>query len=1092
MLSFLQRIILVFLLIGGTTAFAQKRIYRYPDVSGDKIVFSFADNLWLVNKTGGQAVRISSPAGPELFPRFSPDGKTLAFSANYDGNMDIYTIDVNGGVPRRITHHGMSEIVQDWYPDGEHLFFASSMHSGKQRFNQFYKIKATGSLPEQLPITIAEFGSLSPDGQKMAYTYKSRVFRTWKRYRGGWSADIYVFDLQSREAENITSNDANDELPMWHGSSIYYISDKGPEKRYNIWKYDTNTREHSQLTNFKDFDVHFPAIGPEELVFEAAGSIYLLDLATAEYKEVNISIVDDMESVKPRLVNVQDYLADVSISPDGQRVLAGARGEIFSLPAEKGVTIDLSRSSGTAERYPAWSPDGKNIAWWSDKSGEYELYLYNQVSGETKKVSNLGEGYRYHIYWSPDSKKVAFVDQTMQINVLDISSGKVTPAGKGRWMYQGSLDNFSVSWSPDSRWLTYSNGLDNRQQAIFLFDTRQSEIHQVTSGFYSDDSPVFSPDGKYLYFTTNRRFKPLYSNFDNSWIYTNSTQIGLIPLADTTASPLLPENDTVTVKTDEDEKKGDKKKEEDKDNKKGDKGEEGKKDEEGKDRTIIDLEGMENRVVILPVDAGNIGDLAAVEGKVIYMRYPNSGSEEDDAALYYFDLEEEKEVRIIGEVSFFQLSADGKKILTGKWQRMGVIDMGSGKSLDKTVPLSDMQMRLVPREEWQQVFTDAWRIERDFFYDPSMHGVDWEGLRKHYGQLIANACTRTDVNYIIGELIGELNASHTYRGGGDLESTAHVSVGYLGIDWAFENGAYRVKEIIRAAPWDTEVRSPLDIPGVKVEVGDYILAVNGVPLTTYSDPWGAFAGLAGETVELTVNSKPEEKGARKVYVETLRSETRLRNLAWIEKNRKYVEEASGGKIGYVYVPSTATDGQEELVRMFYAQTDKPGMIIDERFNNGGQIPDRFIELLNRPALAYWDVRDGKNWSWPPVAHFGPKAMLINGWSGSGGDAFPDYFRKAGLGPLIGTRTWGGLIGITGAPSLIDGGGVTAPTFRMYNPDGTWFAEGHGIEPDIEVNEDPTDLANGIDPQLKKAVEVVLEELKTAKPSYIAPPQPEKR
>src|SRR3546814_924254 len=373
-----------------------------------------------------------------------------------------------------------------------------------------------------------------------------------------------------------------------------------------------------------------------------------------------------------------------------------------------------------------------------------------------------------------------------------------------------------------------------------------------------------------------------------------------------------------------------------------------------------------------------------------------------------------------------------------------------------------------------------------------MHGVDWEDLRKHYGQLIASACTRTDVNYIIGELIGELNASHTYRGGGDLESASRTPVGYLGVNWAFENEAYRVKKIIRAAPWDTEVRSPLDAPGVKVSEGDYILAVNGVPLTSYTDPWGAFAGLAGETVELTVNSAPELMGARKVYVETLDSETRLRNLAWIEQDRKYVEEASGGKIGYVYVPSTGLDGQEELVRMFYAQNDKAAMIIDERFNNGGQIPDRFIELLNRPALAYWDVRDGKNWSWPPVAHFGPKVMLINGWSGSGGDAFPDYFRKAGLGPLIGTRTWGGLIGITGAPGLIDGGSVTAPTFRMYNPDGTWFAEGHGIEPDIAVNEDPAALAAGTDPQLIKAVEVLLEKLKTAPPSYIAPPPAERR
>lgn len=1088
MISFLRRVFLVLLLVGFTSAYAQKRIYRYPDVSESKIVFSFADNLWLVDKTGGQAVRISSPPGPELFPRFSPDGQTLAFSANYDGSTDIYTIDVNGGVPRRVTHHGMGEIMQDWYPDGEHLFFSSSMHSGKQRFNQFFKIKATGSLPEQLPMAIAEFGSLSPSGDKIAYTYKSRVFRTWKRYRGGWSADIYLFDLNTLESENITSGDANDELPMWHGNAVYYISDKGPEKRYNVWKYEIGTKQHTQLTHFDEFDVHFPAMGPSEMVFEAAGRIYLLNLASETYQEVSITIVDDLESVKPRLVNVQNYLENVSISPDGKRVVAEARGEIFSLPAEKGVTLNFSQSSGSAERYPSWSPDGKSIAWWSDRSGEYELFVFDQVSGETKQISELGEGFRYKIYWSPDSKKIAFVDQRMQLNVMEIATGKVTPAGKGKWMYQGDLDNFAVSWSPDSRWVTYSMGIDNRLGAIFLFDTQTAALHQVTSGFYNDESPVFSRDGKYLYFTTRRHFSPEYSSFDNSWIYNNATQIGLIPLADTTASPLLPENDTVSVK-EEEKKKEDKKEKDEKDKKK-----EAKKEEKEDDsnRTVIDLEGMESRAVILPVDAGNIGSLAAAEDKVIYMRYPNSGSADGEPALYYFDLKEKEEVRIIGQVSFFQLSADGKKILTGKSRRMGIIEIGSGKNLDKTIPLNDMQMRLVPRDEWQQVFNDAWRIERDFFYDPSMHGVDWDGLRAHYGQLIASACTRTDVNYIIGELIGELNASHTYRSGGDIEQPGHTAVGYLGVNWEFDGGAYRVKEIIRAAPWDTEVRSPLDLPGVKVNEGDYILAVNGVPLTTYSDPWGAFAGLAGETVELLVSDNASAGNARKVYVETLRSETRLRNLAWIEQNRQYVEEASGGKIGYVYVPSTGLDGQEELVRMFYAQVDKPAMIIDERFNNGGQIPDRFIELLNRPALAFWDVRDGENWSWPPVAHFGPKAMLINGWSGSGGDAFPDYFRKAGLGPLIGTRTWGGLIGITGAPGLIDGGGVTAPTFRMYNPDGTWFPEGHGVEPDIEVNEDPSALAKGIDPQLKKAVEVLLEELKTAKPAHPAPPQPEER
>lgn len=1074
--------LLVCLLFPYSLTQAQKRIYRYPDVSGNKIVFSFANDLWLVDKQGGQAVRLSSPPGAEMLPRFSPDGQTVAFSGNYDGNMDLYTIPVTGGVPRRITHHGMGELIVDWYPDGEHLLFASSMHSGKQRFNQFYKIPAAGGLPEQLPMAYAEFGSLSPDGRRIAYTYKSRVFRTWKRYRGGTAADIYLFDLNTFESANITGSDANDELPMWYGNTIYYLSDKGPENRNNIWKYDLDSRTHTQVTHFKDFDVHFPAVGPSDLVFEAGGRLYLLNLSDEKYEEVRIDLVDDFEQAKPHMVAVKDYLQHAGISPDGNRVLAEARGEIFSLPAEKGAVVNLTRRSGSAERYPSWSPDGKKIAYWSDQEGEYQLYLYEYETGEEKKLSSFSSGFRYHIFWSPDNKKIAFVDQAMTISILELASKKVTRVDQGKWMYQGDLESFRASWSPDSRWLAYSLGIDNQQDAVFLYDNREKEKHQVTAGFYGCSGPVFSPDGKYLYFTTKREFTPQYSSFDNSWVYINSTRVALVPLSDTTASPLLPENDTVKVVT-EKEESGKKEKQD------GDK----KKTEKEEDKAVtIDLQDLESRVVILPVDAGNIGRLSATEGKVFYMRYPNRAAGKKEPSLHYFDLKEREEKKVIDEVSFYLLSADGKKILTGTRQRMGLIEAGADKKLDKTVPLEELRMRLDPREEWKQLFADAWRIERDYFYDPGMHGVDWKGLRTHYGQLIGNAYSRSDVNYILGELIGELNASHAYRDGGDEPQSRKTPVGYLGVDWAFEQGAYRVKEIIRAAPWDTEVRSPLDQPGIRVKEGDYILAVNGQPLTDYTDPWGAFAGLAGKTVELTVNNRPDAQGAKKVYAELLNSETRLRNLAWIEENRKYVEKASGGRIGYIYVPSTGTDGQEELVRMFYGQTDKAGLIIDERFNNGGQIPDRFIELLNRPVLNYWDVRDGKNWPWPGNTHFGPKAMLINGWSGSGGDLLPDYFRKSGLGPLIGTRTWGGLIGITGAPQLIDGGTVTAPTFRMYHPDGSWFAEGHGVDPDIEVNEDPAALARGTDPQLKKAVEVVLEELKKAKPSMITPPAAEKR
>ena len=492
---------------------------------------------------------------------------------------------------------------------------------------------------------------------------------------------------------------------------------------------------------------------------------------------------------------------------------------------------------------------------------------------------------------------------------------------------------------------------------------------------------------------------------------------------------------------------------------------------------------------MLPPDAGNLGNLAATGDKVLFMRYPNSGSGGGSGELKYYDLKKKEEKTIFAGANGYELSADGKKILVAQRNNFAIVDVAPDQKMEEKLNLAKMEMTVDPKKEWKQIFTDAWRFQRDFFYDKKMHGLDWDAIGKQYGAMIDQAITRNDVNFILGELIGELNASHTYRGGGDEENADQKAVGYLGVDWAEENGLFKVEKIIRGAAWDNEVRSPLDEPGIDVKEGDFVLAVNGVRLADYSDPWGAFEGLAGETVELTISTTGSWDDARQVLVKTMRDETRLRNLAWIESNRKRVDEESGGKIGYIYVPSTGIDGQNELARQFYGQWDKEGLIVDERFNNGGQIPDRFIELLNRKPLAYWAVRDGKNWQWPPVGHFGSMAMMINGWSGSGGDAFPDYFKKAGLGPLIGGRTWGGLIGISGAPTLIDGGVVTVPTFRMYNPDGTWFKEGHGVDPDIAVTEDPTLLAKGIDPQLERTIAEVMKMIKEK--GRIHPDEPKK-
>jgi tricorn protease len=610
-----------------------------------------------------------------------------------------------------------------------------------------------------------------------------------------------------------------------------------------------------------------------------------------------------------------------------------------------------------------------------------------------------------------------------------------------------------------------------------VFDVQENNLREVTAGFYNDMNPVFSPDGKYLFFMTNRDFNPVYSDFEGAWVYANATQIAALPLSNETLSPVSPKNDTTSVKMDSN----------------GEKKEDSEKDKNESPSTMdIDWERMENRMVVLPPSAGNYNQLGAVKGKVIYLKYPVTGTKEMSGNLVYYDLEEREEKTILEKVSGYHLAANGEKVLVVSDGTFGVLEIKPNQKIEEKMPVEKMEMILVPQEEWKQLFLETWRLERDFFYDPNMHGVDWEAMKKQYGDLIDHAITRWDVNYILGELIGEISASHTYRGGGDQESSPQKSAGYLGVDWGIKEGAYYVKRIIKGAPWDNEARSPLEDPGVNVKEGDFILAVNGMAIDPKKDPWAAFEGLSEVPVELTVNSKPNSSGARKVVVKTLSDETRLRNLEWIEENRRRVDEATDGKIGYIYVPSTGLDGQYELARMFYAQFNKDGLIIDERFNSGGQIPDRFIELLNRKPLAFWAVRDGQTWQWPQVANFGPKVMLINGWSGSGGDAFPDYFKKSNLGPLIGTRTWGGLIGISGAPSLIDGGGVTVPTFRMFDPSGEWFREGYGVEPDIEVPEDPTQLAKGVDPQLERAIEEAMRLLQENPPVKPKVPEYEKK
>jgi tricorn protease len=1088
MLSKLVRLSLCFTaaLAFATTSYAQidARMLRYPAVSKTQIAFVYAGDIWLVSKEGGSAFRLTSSPGEESFPRFSPDGSKVAYSASYDGNVDVYVVPSGGGEPARLTHHPMADRVVGWTPDGARVLFASGRESGRQRYNQFYTVAATGGLPEKLVVPYGEFGSYSPDGRQFAYMPMAQDFRNWKRYRGGWSPDIWLFDLNTKAAKNITSNPANDAQPMWIGGTIYFISDRGPNERNNIWAYDVKAGTSRQVTQFADFDITFPSLGPDGIVFQAGGRLYFLDVPSGKQREVPVRVVTDETTLRPRTTKVDNLIQWAAVSPTGKRALFAARGDVFTAPAEFGPVVNASRTSGVAERYPRWSPDGKTLAYWSDRTGEYELTVRPaDASGEEKKITSLGAGFRYAPYWSPDSRKVAFVDQAMRVHLTDLDSGRTTKIDEcPEWMNHPTLENFEFKWSPDSRWLTYSRPTGDANSAIFLYDAKNAKLTRATTGYLNDNQPVFDPDGRYLFYASDREFAPVYGNFDNSWTYPNPTRLVAVPLRKDVPSPLHARNDYEGAA---ETKKPEEKKED------------SAKPAADVKPVDIDLDGFEQRAVILPPPAGNYAEVQAVKGKLLFRRLPRTGSSDTKSPIVYFDLTEREEKPVLDDAGGFEVTADGKKMLVAAQNRWAILEIKTPQKFEKPIATAEMEAAVDPRAEWKQMFEDVYRFERDYFYDEGMHGVDWTAIKARYGKLLEDAVTRWDVDFIIGEFIGELNASHTYYGGGDKETAPARNVGLLGIDWelapaaAGSPAAYRVRHIVRGGPWDAGVRAPLDEPGVNVKEGEYILAVNGVTIDTKQDPWAAFQGLGNKTVILTVNAKPAAEGSRQVLVKTLASEVELRYRAWIEERRQIVDKATQGKVGYIYVQSTGVDAQNELVQQFMGQWKKDGLIIDERWNGGGQIPDRFIELLNRPILAYWAVRDGASWQWPPVAHRGAQVMLINGWSGSGGDAFPTYFKQAGIGPLIGTRTWGGLIGISGAPTLVDGGNVTVPTFRMYDPKGSWFAEGHGVDPDIEVIDDPSQLASGTDPQLARAIREVQERIaKMPKPP--TRPAPEKR
>ena len=1071
---------------------------RFPDVSETHITFAFDNDVWTVPISGGTASRLSSPSGSELLPRFSPDGSHIAYTANYEGNDDIYIIPLEGGIPLRLTWHPGGNTMVDFTPDGDVLFY-SGMESKHNGGGRIYRVSAQGGIPEALPMEFAMFGTLDSDGRTFAFNPISRENRTWKRYQGGTAQDIWLMDLQSLDSEQITDWPGTDALPMIRGNEVYYMSDRGPAHRLNLWKYDRSAAEHTQLTEFSEFDIKWPSMGPGHIVFENAGDMYLYSLADGSLGKVSVSLPGDRPTLMTEARDVSGQFGDVMASPNGKRIVGEARGDVWTIPVEEGINRNLTMSDGFAERDPRWSPDGQWICWLGDNTGNYELYMaQSDGKGELRQLTFGSETFYTRPEWSPDSKKISYADCTGAIHIYDIDKGESREIDRDPWAYYPYT---AVNWSPDSRWVAYGRlNRDNQNSQIALYDFDNDELHIVTDPMFASSNPVFDMGGEYLYFSTGRNFRHRFGDMDATYIYTDSQVLCVVPLREGIASPFALVNHEEEIKpqkdddaaaeadSDADEAEADEPAED------GD--EENDDDEEQEDegpKGEIDIEGFESRAILVPLRPGNYGGLQAAEGMLFYSFSDTNTSRE----VYMYDFKEQEEKKLGDDIGSYQLLPDGKQMLISSRGRWGITKAGPGAKIDEPIDIANLVSDIRPREEWRQLVTDAWRFYRDLFYAANLHDVDWDLVGERYIGLVDHAVNRQDVSYIIGEMIGELNTGHTYYGGpGEPEERRNV--GLLGADYelATQDGvtAWRISHIYHGADFDVDARSPLDEPGLDVGVGDFLLAVNNIALATDRPVWAGFQGMAGQTTILTVSDDAllGNEDDREVIVRPVGSEFGMRRQQWIEANRRKVLEATDGKVGYIYVPNTSGDGVNNLMRQLQGQYHLDGLIIDERWNGGGYIPTYFIDILGRRTYSYWARRDGEDWSTPNLAHNGPKVMLINARSGSGGDAFPYYFRQAGLGPLIGTRTWGGLVGISGSPRLIDGSRPTIPIFGFYELDGTWGIEGYGVDPDIEVIDDPGLLAKGEDPQLDAAINEIMRlvfEMPYRKPG--TPPWPDR-
>ena len=1049
-------------------------LMRFPDVHHGTVVFVYGEDIWSVPATGGVATRLTLHDGQERFPKFSPDGKWIAFTGEYDGNADVYVMSVHGGEISRVTFHPGFDQVVGWHPTQNKIIFSSGRKSFS-RFTRLFLVSPDGTGLEELLMHEASFGSYSEDGSRIAYTREEREFATWKRYQGGDAQDIYIFDFVANRDAKITDFAGTDQLPMWIGDKVYFNSDR--DRVLNIYSYDTRTGAVEQITRHNDYDVRRPSSGEKEIVYELGGTLRLFDTVTGEDRAVPVEILSDAPEARPYRANVEEFITNVAISPSGKRALVVARGEVFSVPEEDGPTRNLTGDSGARDKDAAWSPDGRKIAYVSDKGGEYEIYVADAKDGtEPRQLTRYKDGYRHTLRWSPDGKKIAFADQTLRCNYVDVESGKVVEIDKADYEdVDVSLDLKPINdyaWSPDSRFIAYSKMGDDLVYKVYIYSLAEAKSRCVSGGLFNDFGPVFTTDGSHLLFVSNRRFDPTLCDFEWEMVYKRAAGVYALTLR-RDGDPLLP------FESDEEEP--------------GDAATSGKKNKTDKDekaakepvKVAIDFEGIAGRIEALPLPPGNYRKLA-VSGEALYYLDKDEGDfnrfefrETGSMDLHRFSFEEREEKMVVGGIDRYELSVDGKKVVYQKDETVGIIDATETDSEGKSLDLSGLEMEIDPLAEWTQIFNEAWRMERDFYYEPGMRGIDWNAVREKYGRLLAHASCRQDVHYLIGEMIGELNTSHTYVFGGEQRREAErLSVGMLGVDWRTDEKAnrYRLARILRVPEWTREIVPPLARPGVGVQDGDYLIAVNGRVVTADRDIYSYFQDLAGEQVVLLVNDKPSEKGAREYTVEPLADESALRYLDWVEHNRRVCEEASNGEIGYIHLPDTYMGSAREFPKYFYSQLRKKGIVVDGRFNAGGLDPDIFLQRLDKKILGYWTRRYSHDQTNPVVATRAHLVCLTNRQAGSGGDMLPMEFRMKGMGPVIGTRTWGGLVGVSMFIGMVDGGGITAPDYRIYDPSGKWVVENEGVTPDIAVDLDPVEMSRGYDAQLMKGIEILLRKI----------------